>query len=454
MYWEEAGSPVTCGKHRNYLITTLGCKVNQCESEALAHHLSETGWHVSDPGTCADVCIINTCTVTQKAAMQARQAIRQARRTHPHATVIVTGCYAQTEPDAVKAIPGVDYIIGNSDKHDIARILADITGRRSSPICHCRDMSEERLFRPLPAISTGSRTRPFLKIQDGCNTFCTYCIVPYARGRSRSMPEDEVMSRIRELKQSGYREVVLTGIHLGCYGLDLSPQSSLLSLMRRIEDSRCIDRVRLSSVEPHELNSDIIRLVSQSDIFCRHFHIPLQSGDDRILGKMHRPYTRSFFRDLVLQIHNLMPDAAIGVDTLIGFPGESPEAFENTYSLIQELPVSYLHVFPFSPRKSTPAERFPDKVPHRVIKARCQRLRELGHQKKNGFHTNAVGKLTQILVEEKKDPTTGLLKGLSSNYIPVLIEGDEHLKNTIVTVRLERLKQRDLMSGSLTPPQE
>ncbi|MDD4071142.1 MAG: tRNA (N(6)-L-threonylcarbamoyladenosine(37)-C(2))-methylthiotransferase MtaB [Desulfobacterales bacterium] len=440
------------GKNCKYQITTLGCKVNQCESEALAHHLSQSGWNSSQADDQVNVCIINTCTVTQKASMQSRQAIRQAVRANPDALIIVTGCYAQTEPDAIRKIQGVDYIIGNSDKHNIPRILSGSLEAPASATCQCHDISTERRFQPLPDISIGTRTRPFLKIQDGCNNFCTYCIVPFARGRSRSMPPEDVLSQIRKLKQSGYREVVLTGIHLGCYGLDLSPDTSLLSLIRRIEESGCIDRVRLSSIEPHELSPDIIRLVSVSEMFCRHFHIPLQSGDDRILKRMHRPYTRSFFKNLVFQIHELMPDAAIGVDTLIGFPGENPEAFENTYSLIQELPVSYLHVFPFSSRKNTPAARFPDKVPPGEIKNRCRLMRELGNRKKTRFLENLVGTQTRILVEEKTDTKTGLMKGMSSNYIPVLFTGEDHFKNKIITVRLDRITKNSQVFGSRIDP--
>jgi len=435
----------------NYQITTLGCKVNQCESEAIAHQLDSAGGSLcasDDPKT--NVCIINTCTVTGKAAMQSRQAIRQAVRSHPDALIIVTGCYAQTDPDEIRRIAGIDYIIGNSDKHEIPQLLFSPVNPPESPVCRVRDISKERCFHPLSVVaSSDSRTRPFLKIQDGCNTFCTYCIVPYARGRSRSMPSGDVLNHIRRLKDDGYKEVVLTGIHLGCYGLDLSPETSLLSLLRRIADSRCIDRVRISSIEPHELSPDIIRLVSESDVFCRHFHIPLQSGDDDILKKMHRPYTRSFFRDLAFQIHDMMPDAAIGVDTLIGFPGETPAAFENTRSLIEEIPTTYLHVFPYSPRKNTPAAGLPDQVRPPVSRERCRVMRDLGNRKKKQFYQNSIGSRQQILVEDKRDPKSGLLKGLSSNYIPVLIRGDDSLKNSIVTVQVDRYESDNGVSGTI-----
>ena len=419
-----------------FIITTLGCKVNRCESDALAEALKTEGWYPAQDKESADLCIINTCTVTQKASMQSRQAIRQIIRSSPHARVIVTGCYAEIGADEIKKIEGVFDVVGHEDKLNIPEMLkADKsqTGKRKTSVFDFQ-------------LST-SRTRPFLKIQDGCNAFCTYCIVPYTRGRSRSMPLDDVLENIRKLKAAGYREAVLAGIHLGCYGLDLSPAVSLSELIRRINESKVMDRVRLSSVEPNELSDEIIRLVAMSEHLCRHFHIPLQSGDDNILKRMHRPYTAHFFRDLVMNIRTAVPDAAVGTDILVGFPGESKTAFENTYSLIEQLPLTYLHVFPFSPRKGTPADTYPDRVPLKVIKQRCQDMRELGVRKKNEFYKKLIGKTVEILIESKRDKFSGLLKGITSNYVPVLTDGDDSLKNTFVQVRIEEINGSNRVRG-------
>ncbi|MCD4762654.1 MAG: radical SAM protein, partial [Desulfobacterales bacterium] len=255
---------------QNYSITTLGCKVNHCESESIIQILKESGWTSVPLGEDAKFCIINTCTVTRKAAMQSRQAVRHAIRSNPRARIIVTGCYAQTEPDEIKKIKGVHYIIGHAGKHKIPEIITSTEEKDFVfPVTIYNDIINEKTFKQMP-VALGERTRPFLKIQDGCNAFCTYCIVPYARGRSRSMPLKNILDNIIRIKKSGYREVVLSGIHLGRYGLDLSPQTNLTELIKHINKSRAIERVRLSSIEPLELTEAIIKTVAESDIFCRH----------------------------------------------------------------------------------------------------------------------------------------------------------------------------------------
>jgi len=428
-----------------FKITTLGCKVNQAESESIAQELRESDWFPAEAGQPADVCIVNTCTVTHKASMQSRQAVRQAVRANPTARILVTGCYAQTAPEEIKSIAGVSAIVGHDEKQTIGSMLRDVNHKcpeiRSSG---CRDICQDRHFKLMPLATTAPRTRPFLKIQDGCDAFCTYCIVPYARGRSRSMPLETVLQRIDRLAEAGYHEVVLSGVHLGAYGRDLSPAVNLTVLLGRIEDSGRMDRVRLSSIEPLELTGEIIRRVAESEIFCRHFHVPLQSGDDGVLRKMGRPYSRQTFHDLIVQVHDAMPDAAIGVDTLIGFPGESEKAFENTFRLLEDLPVSYLHVFPFSERPGTAAAMFADKVQPETIKARCERMRRSGGIKRMNFYRKFIGKKLPVLIETKRDDPTGLMKGISSNYLPVLFEAGDVLKNKIVDVKIEKLEANRL----------
>ncbi len=433
-------------------ILTLGCKVNRFESDSIALSLKNEGWSPVNAAEQSDLFIINTCTVTGKAAMQSRQAIRSAIRTNPNARIIVTGCYAQIDPDEINKIEGVHTVVGHSEKLNIPDMVnSDNIRPHTNPVA-AGNIRKPNNFKQIPWTLVGNRTRPFLKIQDGCNSFCTYCIVPHARGSSRSMPPDDVIKNIINIHKAGFQEIVLTGIHLGCYGLDLSPETTLLNLMRDIEKSRLLNRVRLSSIEPMELTDEIITLVAESRRFCNHFHIPLQSGDNIILSKMGRPYNRSFFKELALKIHDLIPYAGIGVDILIGFPGETDEAFENTYALIKALPVTYLHVFPFSPREGTPAADFPGRIAHAIIKARCKKMRDLGIKKKTAFYKSLIGMKTNVLIEGKRDMASGSLRGLSENYAPVLVDGKDELINTVITVKIENLvtrPEKGMLSASL-----
>jgi threonylcarbamoyladenosine tRNA methylthiotransferase MtaB len=437
---------------KKFKIITLGCKVNQAESDAIAGRLAGAAWQPADSPEEADLFLINTCTVTQKAAMQSRQAVRQVIRANPQACVAVTGCYAETDPQALLNIKGLDCIIDQTGKCHLAEII------RAGAIAKCDRptilSSSGQASSPPPALPSGSpagRTRPFLKIQDGCDAFCTYCIVPYARGRSRSIPLPAVLANLEHLAAQGFHEVVLTGIHIGFYGRDLDPRSSLLELLQRISGAQAPVRVRLSSIEPLELTEEVLNLVAESDRFCRHFHIPLQSGDGAILKRMGRPYSPEVFAALVQKINRLMPEAAIGADVLAGFPGETEAAFENTLQLIQTLPVSYLHVFPFSARPATAAYDFPDRVPAEKIKQRCTRLRQLGSCKRLVFHRRFIGRQVQVLTETRRDPQTCLLKGVSSNYLPVLFEGGDELMNRMVAVRILKADAGRL-TGTIVSP--
>lgn len=424
-----------------FAVFTLGCKVNQYESEALALDLKNRGWVRAEPGREADLFIINTCTVTGKAAMQVRQLIRKTIRMNPEACIVVTGCYAQTEPEEIQKITGVHYVIGQAGKDTLADLLDAETrnrtlGTRKDPLVRVRDIKKtgKMLSRDFPVAE--SRTRPAVKVQDGCNAFCTYCIVPYARGRSRSLPVSEVIDQVNRIHPMGFKEIVITGIHLGLFGKDLAPRTDLQSLLEQVLDSTSIPRIRLSSIEPDEVSEPMIALVKNNPRLCRHFHLPLQSGDNTILKRMGRPYTREDFETLVRKIHGQIPDAGIGADVLVGFPGETLDHFQNTLDLIEALPLTYLHVFPYSPRKGTLAAGFADRVSPGEIKQRCERLRALGNLKKESFYQSLVGKKVSVLMEEKSPGTKGLLKGWSSQYVPVLTEGGDHLKNTLVSVTL------------------
>lgn len=425
---------------RSFTITTLGCKVNRYESEAISEQLQNQGWQPIDKGTVADFCIINTCTVTGKAAMQSRQAVRKVIRNHPGAIVAVTGCYAQIAPEVFSSMPGVHCVVGNACKNQIARVVNSHKYHEPA-MTLVEDLSAPRLYQDLPVTRFGNRTRPFLKIQDGCDAFCAYCIIPYTRGRSRSLKPEIVIKRIRNLKEQGYAEVVLCGINIGRYGQDLTPATSLSRLMQSIDSPQAVKRLRVSSIEPTELSEEVIGQMANSQRICSHLHIPLQSGDDEVLKSMNRPYTSKSYIDLVHHIVRVMPDVAIGVDVLVGFPGESERAFENTCCLIEQLPIAYLHVFPFSMQKQTAAATLRDHVPPEAIKKRSQHVRAIGETKRRKFYEKVIGSTCEVLIEGKRDRATGYLKGLTRNYVPVLVEGDDELYHQVLEIRLAKIER-------------
>ncbi len=407
-------------------LITLGCKINQSDAASIAAELTAGGHKIVSSPKEADAVVLHTCTVTHKTDYQARQAIRQAIAKNPEAKIVVTGCYAQVSPDALGEIAGVDFVVPLSERNQIPVLLRSREKQKSACLLSANAapltvFAEERL--PLFL----ERTRAYLKVQDGCNSFCSYCIVPYARGPNRSLPLDRAVSRARDLAFSGVREIILTGIHLGTYGEDLPDRISLLDLLRALEADPALPRIRLSSIEPGEINPPLIAFLSRAQKICPHLHIPLQSGDDEILRRMHRGYSRRAFADLTHRLIEAMPDLAIGVDVIGGFPGEDEKAFENTIHLISGLPLAYLHVFPFSKREGTAAAGYANPVPSKTIKARCQTLRELGARKREDFYRSFLGKKMKILIESKRDRETGLLKGFSRNYIPVLIDGGNDL---------------------------
>jgi threonylcarbamoyladenosine tRNA methylthiotransferase MtaB len=432
--------------NKRFAVVTLGCRVNQCESDSLSQQLKDGGWTEAGSGAPAELVVVNTCAVTGKAAMQSRQAVRRACRDHPGARVVVTGCYAQIAADEIRKIEGVDTVCGNPEKHRIASLI------RAGETVRISDVGRRHRFDPIRVPVETDRTRPVLKIQDGCNAFCTYCIVPYARGRSRSMPEADVLTHIRRLEAAGFCEVVLSGIHLGAYGADLDPATSLQRLLERIETETVIDRVRLSSIEPGELTPAIRRLAAASTRICPHFHVPLQSGDDDILRKMGRPYTSSQFEDLVVDLRRLLPDAAIGADVLVGFPGESEASFARTFALIERLPLTYLHVFPYSARPGTPAFYFSGQVSSAEIQQRCRILRRLGSQKRARFTERLVNRRVSALVEARRDPKRGWLKATTANYATVLLEGPDALKNRIVSCIIQRRVDDQSVFAEITDP--
>ena len=449
--WVEGGLPDSASKMKSFAVTTLGCKVNRYESEAISEELEDLGWQLTDEAGTAELCIVNTCTVTQKAAMQARQAVRKAIRSHPKALIVVTGCYAQTAPHVLEKIPGIHAVVGNTLKGAIGR-LAERLSKNSSVLTLVEDISRLHAFQDLAITRFGNRTRPFLKIQDGCDAFCTYCIIPHGRGRSRSLAPETVLTRVQGLKEQGFAEVVLCGINLGRYGLDLDPPTSLLDLIRSLEGPSATRRLRLSSIEPTEISETLVAHLQASERVCRHLHIPLQSGDDDVLRRMNRHYGSEFYRALIHHIVEAMPNVAVGVDVLIGFPGETEGAFARTCRLINELPIAYLHVFPFSVQKGTVAESLLDQRSPETIKKRAQVVRQIGQAKRSAFYEKALGSTLEVLIEGTRDRTTGHLRGLSQNYIPVHIEGPDRLFHQLVIVRPTKVECGRVFGECLSRP--
>lgn len=414
-------------------LTTLGCKVNQYETAGLTEEISRRGFAIVPFTSIADVYIINTCTVTAKTDYQSRQLIRRANRINPDASIIVTGCYAQISPKELEKLPGVTLVVGTEGKTNIPDLLENSVNGHDKVVI--TDVSDHTSFSDLPVTAFHGHTRAFLKIQDGCNAFCSYCIIPYARGRSRSMPDHEVLRQMHILRNSGYREIVLSGIHLGQWGLDFPHPANLLDLLRRIEKEKAVERLRISSIEPTEITDAMIRHIAESGLICPHLHIPLQSGDDDILKAMNRHYSSDHFKNRTEKIVSAIPDVAIGIDVMVGFPGEGEREFANTEAFIKDLPVAYLHVFPFSARPGTVAATFPDQVPDSIKKERGKILRDIGRRKRIAYNKKFIGKNLSVLVEDTSDRDTGLMKGFSTNYIPVLIEnGEGRMSNQIITV--------------------
>lgn len=419
-------------------ITTLGCKANQFDSEMIQASLERGGFEIIPFSQRADIYIVNTCTVTHRADYQSRQLIRRAHRLNPSSLIVVTGCYAQAYPEEVQGVEGVGVVLGNGEKASIADILGT-PPMCSYPVVNVGDIEKETKIGEADIDRFCRHTRALLKIQDGCNASCSYCIIPRARGRSRSLGPLRVIYHLQRLKKGGFREVVMTGIHLGIYGGDLSPPTSLAELCKKMEGIPAPQRIRLSSIEPDDFSPELIQSITTSPKVCHHLHIPMQSGEDDILRRMHRNYDGIFFADLVQTLIHRIPDLNIGVDVIVGFPGEGEKQFRKSYELLEKLDIGYLHVFPFSRRRGTEAHEFPHQVDPQTKKRRCEALRTLGRQKKAAFQGRFVGRELEVLIEGKRDKLTGRLKGYSRNYIPVLIEGEDELVNREIRVSVTDL---------------
>ena len=425
-------------------VHVLGCKVNQYEIEGIKELFRERHYKIVDFDEKADVYIIHTCTVTHLGDRKSRQYIRKAVKNNPHAIVAVTGCYAQVSPQEVEKIEGVDIVLGTRDRKEIVDVVEKC--QKGRQIKRISDSMLNKEFEELPVFKP-SRARAFLKIQEGCDRFCTYCIVPYARGPIKSRDFHNTILEIENLVNNGFQEIVLTGVHLGTYGKDLGKGINLFYLLSELVKISGLKRLRISSLDPDEIDTDLLELMTENEKICPHYHIPLQSGDDLILQKMGRKYTLDDYRRLVTDIRNKRPEAAFTTDVIVGFPGETEELFANTKEFIKEIGFADLHVFKYSPRKGTPAAKYPNQVSTEAKTQRSNELIELSNVLWANYAQGFLGRKAQVLVETKINT---LCEGHTGNYLKVRFEANqEDLIGKIISVKLEKIGQAKELLGTV-----
>ncbi len=423
---------------------TLGCKLNFSETSTIARSFQEEGFQRVDFSEHADIYVINTCSVTENADKRFKTIVKQAQKANEDAFVIAIGCYAQLKPEELADVDGVDMVLGASEKFKITDYLNDLTKSEFAEIHSC-EISEADFY--VSAYSFGDRTRAFLKVQDGCDYKCTYCTIPLARGISRSDKLENVLKNASEISAKGIKEIVLTGVNIGDYGKgefgNKKHEHTFLDLVKALDKVTGIERLRISSIEPNLLKNETIDFVAQSNSFVPHFHIPLQSGSNEILKAMKRRYMKELYIDRVTQIKEVMPNACIGVDVIVGFPGETEEHFLETYNFLNELDISYLHVFAYSERENTAAAKMPEIVPVRVRKKRSKMLRGLSAKKRRAFYESQLGTSHTVLFEgENKE---GYIHGFTENYVKVKTPWNPELVNTLHDIELEKIDEDGLV---------
>ncbi|MFJ7735332.1 tRNA (N(6)-L-threonylcarbamoyladenosine(37)-C(2))-methylthiotransferase MtaB [Lysinibacillus sp. NPDC097287] len=419
---------------------TLGCKVNHYETEAIWQLFKEEGYERTEFDHQADVYVINTCTVTNTGDKKSRQVIRRAVRQNPDAVICVTGCYAQTSPAEIMAIPGVDVVVGTQDRTKMLGYIEQYRSERQ-PINAVRNIMKNRVYEELDVPAFTDRTRASLKIQEGCNNFCTFCIIPWARGLMRSRDPKEVIHQAQQLVEAGYLEIVLTGIHTGGYGQDLKDYN-LAQLLRDLEAQvKGLKRLRISSIEASQLTDEVIDVLRESKIVVNHLHIPIQSGSDTVLKRMRRKYTMEFFGERLTKLHEALPNLAVTSDVIVGFPGETEEEFMETYNFIRDHKFSELHVFPFSQRTGTPAARMDDQIDEEIKNERVHRLISLNDQLAKEYASRFEDEVLEVIPEEfthEGSEETGILTGYTDNYLKVAFKGPESLIGQLVKVKITK----------------
>ena len=435
---------------RKIAFYTLGCKVNQSDTASMEGIFRRAGYEVVDFGSPADVYLINTCVVTNTGQRKSRQIINRAVRHNPLSLIVVTGCYPQTAPEEVRAIAGVDVIIGNQERARIVELVEQALENKQTEILdNVQKMTVDTKFEELGVGTETDKTRAFLKIQEGCNQYCTYCIIPYARGPLRSRSLESIRSEVAKLVEAGYKEVVLIGIHLGCYGKELAKEGKHITLYDAVQAVLSVEgmcRVRLGSLESVEVEPLLLELMANEPRLCKHLHLPLQSGCDKILQAMHRPYDTARFTQLLQQIRAQVPDVAITTDIIVGFPGETEEDFATTLAFAEKCGFAKMHIFPYSKRKGTPAEKMPNQVDEAVKGERAARLAAVDEKLHQAMLKQMVGKTEEVLFEQPVDAVH--MEGLCGPYLRVVVPGTSELANTIAQVKITGIVD-DWLTGEI-----
>jgi len=420
---------------------TLGCKLNYSETSTIGRMFEQRGYQKVDFSATPDIFIINTCSVTENADKKCKKIVKEAKKISPHAYVTIIGCYAQLKPKEISEIPGVDAVLGAAEKFRLLDLLDGFV-KTDTPQVYASEITEATTFNS--SYSMNDRTRTFLKVQDGCNYNCAFCTIPLARGKSRSAPIADILQNAHEIAATEVKEVVLTGVNIGDYGIIEGRRNvRFLELIQELDQVEGIERLRISSIEPNLLSNEIIEFVAQSKRFVPHFHIPLQSGSDKILKAMRRRYERNLYVERVAKIKELMPHCCIGVDVIVGFPGETEEDFLDTYNFLNELDISYLHVFTYSERANTAAVEMENPVPLKERNKRSKMLRTLSHKKRRAFYEQNLGKQATVLFEA--DVHDGLMEGFTENYVRVIAKYDPLLVNELKTVQLVDINDQGLV---------
>jgi len=428
---------------------TLGCKLNFSETSSIRRKFENLGYHTVNWSEHSDIYVLNTCSVTDFADRKCRAEVRKVLRISPGAKVVVIGCYAQLKPDEIANIPGVDLVLGAAEKFNIHNYIDSLSKATDKGMINAGDVKEVNSFED--AFSFGDRTRTFLKVQDGCDYKCTFCTIPQARGRSRSATIDQVLNNVSKIADEGVKEIVLTGVNIGDFGLGANGkrQSSFLDLIRALDHVEGIERLRISSIEPNLCSDEIIQFVATSERIMPHFHMPLQSGSDRILSLMRRRYKLAVYTNRIQQIKQLIPHCCIGVDVIVGFPGETEKDFKETFDYLLDQDISYLHVFTYSERANTLAATMGEKVPMHIRRERNKILRELSDKKKRSFYQQHLNTSRPVLIEKNKKD--GSLTGFTDNYIKVKIDTEEGKENVVKAFRLYQVSDNGILHVAATP---
>lgn len=425
---------------------TLGCKVNQYESESMQKLFLAAGYELTNEIEAADVVVVNTCTVTALSSQKSRQMIRKFSRANKNAVLVVVGCYAQKEPEKISEIEGVDIILGTKDRMKIVELVEEILKNREEKIFRVDDVENIFEFEELP--HTPQRTRAFLKIEDGCNNFCSYCIIPFVRGRVRSRSLESIRAECQELKKNNFKEIVLTGIHIGAYGRDFKNKISLVDAVKIVLETAEPERLRLGSLESAEMTDELIDLMKNDSRICNHVHLPLQSGSDEILKAMHRPYTTKNFSNLTSRLVKEIPEISIGTDLIVGFPGETEKHFEETLNFLNSQPFSKIHVFPYSLREGTLAAEMKNQIDSQTKKIRVAKVLEIANTKEKNFAEKIIGQTVEIISETEEN---GFIDGLTKNYIRVYVPADKKIKlGEIIRVKIEKIFKNGVMGEFLS----